>query len=249
MHAPEYEFTPNIIDESVVTPPSPQVEALKAFIQTRCGFKLSSSIKKASKRTDAPGASQKESFCGKECLVLMNDYQAVLDFVFGSIINTSEDPGNWARDKARYENVWSLWISLYSLMVLPIPKESTTASAGPTQEERHERATEFQALADRFHRAYLSVVGQKSYMNHYVHVIKDHLADFIREYGDLSKYSTQGAEHMHVIVNYAFKWLTNRRVEERVVQAFNSVALFLHHRREWPQSQRLRKTRPDLDEC
>ena len=136
--------------------------------------------------------------------------------------------------KRLFLELWAAWRDVWVLLSTPMPGE--TPNTKPCQQDRERRAEEYQRLADIIMSAFWSVAGRSANMSIYMHVVQRHVATYIREYGNLSHYNSEGAEHMHVFVKYACRWLSNKRANEHVVQTFNWVTKYLFHRKNWLQA-------------
>ena len=212
------------------------MDTLTTFVWQKCGVKVDS-LKRVPKNQDKNQPHKKESFNGKDAVRILEHSDILMDFVFDELWN-QQDPRR-LDTKALYKQLWLNFRSLFALLKTPLPGETPTSK--PSLADRQQRGREFQAAADLFYKTYMAVVCQQSAVTVYVHMIKDHFANYIREYGNLDYYSSQAIEHTHVITKYAFRWLTNKRVNDRVVQAFNFVCLFLWHRKQYPAAHRRHK--------
>ena len=96
---------------------------------------------------------------------------------------------------------WNLWEELWRVLNNAI--DSTDATA------RGARADEVQKLADAWLDAWVDVVGNTQGL--YIHLLHAHLADWVRELGDLRPYQSQGLEHCHSVRKLIAKMLTNRQ--------------------------------------
>ena len=88
-------------------------------------------------------------------------------------------------------------------MLLSTPTPGETLDTKPSQQDMERRTEEYQRLADGFVSAFWSAVGRSVKMSIYMHVVQRHVATYIREYGNLSHYNSQGAEHIRVFVKQA----------------------------------------------
>ena len=74
---------------------------------------------------------------------------------------------------------------------------------------RGTRADTVQKLADEWLGAWVTSVGNTQGL--YIHLLHAHVADWVRELGDLRPYQSQGLEHCHSVRKLIAKMLTNRQ--------------------------------------
>lgn len=139
--------------------------------------------------------------------------------------------GALERDKTMAEKLWEKLNDLNTCLCNPIIQDDPRHPPSPT--DRARAAERYQLTADEFVSAYHTVKA-KADRCVYVHVVKCEVAKFIRLYGNLSHYSSQGAEHLHVHTKFAMRWLTNKRAGDRVKQAFEWVLLWQHVAQKYP---------------
>lgn len=209
----------------------PQSRKLSGYLQTHMGIK-SNSDKTVKKNQDSNSRSgnKKATFGGKECVELLTKWEGLIDFVFSSDFYGRPLTVNDTNQRAQAEDVWSALHDLHTIMHHTLPAVDNHL---PSQEDRNDLADKYQEIADRFVRLYSDLRGGVDKCL-YIHVVKVEIAKFIRMYGNLVYYSCQGAEHLHVLVKYAMRWLTNKKAGERVKQAFNWVLLYNYHKRAFP---------------
>ena len=208
-----------------------QFAELSDYVDTKYGIKVDSS-KRVRKDQESIYGQQKETFNGNECLLVLDNCEDLMDYVFTHLMD--QDDPDLLEKRELYLRLWICFRSIYVLLKTPIPCQ--TLNSKPSEEDRRGRVTDYQALANDFYDAYCAVSGHSTGVSVYVHILHVHMADCIREHGNVDNYACQSIEHNHVFTKYAFRWLTNKRVNERVLQVFNWVSLFLYHRNEYPKA-------------
>jgi hypothetical protein len=137
-------------------------------------------------------------FIGDACDIIMKDALAGEDSrLFNAVV----------LDEVRHD-VERLWNALIALCKLMVDRKMVD-----TPENRRERADEMRTAAREYYTVYMNMVGvggSKSFPV-YLHIIKDHLADAVLQFGpDLCQYSSQGLEHLNKIGKACGK-LTSRK--------------------------------------
>lgn len=218
--------------------PINQVDKLHTFMMSAMRIKCSSQ-KRTKKNLDTSGSSGKETFQGAECVKLMDNYQQLLRYVYSEdFLPTPPTEANMREAEAASH----LWEALCNVHVLLLRKLPTEGNSLPSTEHRRKASEEFREVAQNFATRYRQVRG-KGDRCMYVHVVSVEVPQFIMLYGNLSNYSAQGAEHMHVHTKFAMRWLTCKHRDKRVTQAFRWVILFNYHQARNPKSLRPKRVR------
>lgn len=188
------------------------IKALHEWMKTELHVRCNSS-KRASKNQDAVVIMRrKESFIGRECTRLLGKYQQLVDYVYDVMLK-----GKFPQRKANAKAAWAAFDSLWQHLTTRIGPEG--AKQLPSQDLRDAAAAECQRLADLFIRSFALAAGSdQAASSIYLHIIKFHLADSVREYGNLMDFSCQGSEHVHKLVKTAFK-LSNGHEDIRLLSA------------------------------
>ena len=116
-----------------------------------------------------------KSFNGRECDIVMKNYQAIVDIVFGHGANIIA--------KAKYTAMFAAHNALFAAM-----------GAFDDKGDRNTQADEVQKLADAYIERVKSATGQSS-LTYYDHSLQTHMVVDQRKRGNLHKYSCQSLEN------------------------------------------------------
>lgn len=192
------------------------VLALHDWMKAVLGVVCNSKKRVQKKQDEVSIARRKESFIGRECLQLLKQHEQLMEHIYEDMLE-----GNQPEEKVQAQLAWTAFSKLWKALTDRIPSE---AGKFPSEADRAAKAREVQVLADVFCGAFAAASGLDDNASIYTHVIKCHLADAVKEFGNLMDFSCQGSEHVHVIVKRTFK-LTNGHESDRLWQAMVQVAL------------------------
>lgn len=219
------------------------IKALHAWMKTELQVRCNSS-KRANKNQDAVKImNRKESFIGRECLHLLDVHEKLIDYIFDTMLEGKQPPEVKARALAAWTDFDNLWEHLNTR----IGEEGSNRL--PPQADRDAAAAETQRLGDLFVRSFALAGGSSSSVSSiYLHVIKFHLADAVKEYGNLMDYSCQGSEHAHQWVKRACR-LSNGHKDTLQLQAMIGSHLIRKNNLEAPSMEgtKAKRTKPNAE--
>ena len=138
------------------------------------------------------------SFNGSDAESLVGMIELLLEVVIPQVAR--EKDREVARLHANIMQLWTAWRRVWRLLNNDL--DSTCAKA------RGARADAVQVEADAYVDAWVKVVGNTQGL--YIHYMHAHVADMVREIGDLRPYQSQGLEHCHSLRKLIARQLTNR---------------------------------------
>jgi hypothetical protein len=139
------------------------------------------------------------SFVGSDAETLVGLVRELLDIVIPVEARAKDKTVQVLYDKTM--SMWTAYRAVWRLLNNDL--DSTNPAA------RAERADAVQVEADKFLDAWVRVVGKTQGL--YIHYLHAHMADWVRELGDLRPYQSQGLEHCHSIRKMIARQLTNRK--------------------------------------
>jgi hypothetical protein len=205
-------------DLGEIKPPSNgkgQVEVLFDFL-TSIGVRIKLKFLK-DKTADHLGTLQKKSFNGKECWLLLEYFHELLAIVYP--ISLRADPV-FGGVVAGYTECWA---SFKAVMLLLVAEYKTDDTRAEREAAKLVRANQVQAASEKYVNSMNEHTGNSGSVYH--HVMVAHLKDQIILVGDLTKFSNQGAEHIHALMKAALLQATNRQQQFRLNSATNIISV------------------------
>lgn len=208
-----------------------QAKDFHKWMRSELKVKANSTIRK-SKNQDAPDLlmKKKESFIGKECQKILGQYEKVVNHAWDKVIKNGKHKELEARKQQAME-AWEQFRLLWTHLCTRIGAPDSDTMPDKTTRARAARRT--QMLGDRFvHSFCLAAGSDQSASSIYLHIIRHHLADAVREYGNLMDYSCQGSEHVHILVKKGFRGSNGRKC--KVEQVMTKVCIQVQARKNNP---------------
>ena len=174
-------------------------------ILTRNGVWIRDGAVKA-KSKDMNAAYKKDiSFVGRDAVAIADLAEEMLDVMFPPDMRAEDE--DVAEEHARALLCWTTYRPLWRLL------NNDFVDVRDVQ-ERKERGDQVQKLADVFLDAWVKAVGYTQGL--YLHMLHAHVADWVRDLGDLRPYASHGLEHAHSIRKLIARHLTNRHKHAKV---------------------------------
>jgi hypothetical protein len=177
------------------------------------------------------GGLQKHSFIGRECKILLSHYKSIIDMVSPPISLSQDVKRHSRRDSALWQSLSDVWEALH--------REWDNVDS---TEERESVANQVRIRAADFCRQFHKATSGGTY---YSHILVAHMPDFIRRFGDLSLFSSQGVEHLHKIRKELLHNKSNKRAvgtdkngrkmtKGRTAQSMQALIVGQHVRQQLP---------------